>query len=879
MVPPNNLGPDLAGKPINETLYRRMIGSLMYLTATRPNIQFFTVLCVRYQSNPKESHLTAVKRILRYLKGTLTLGLYYPGFVLKGYLDSDYAGYNMDRKSTSGVVQTNNVVGNFNYPPNVPAYKPIMKFLQNCPLYNAFTNCLSVVYQNFLRELWSTVVAFDPFPSTDEPEKRPLKEFLIKFSVLNGQRTLTLDFNTFCSLNGLNYNNDKYVDHPTPKVLDGNYSYTKQVNSIQQLLANSLITWTEVDIGEIIYSDLVTKLLNNSRLKYVSYPRFISCALQVLLGSEYTHDKKFRFLPPILSNSNFTKDPSKVTDIELTARMIAINNKRVSVSPPHLATKPKKGSLGLDIIFMTPDEGTAKTTSCPEGSLGDKDSRGNIPPADMEPIHTPVVDPLGTGAKYQDDVEVKTPSPNQTQPEPSYVQESASDSSNPDLKRFDNTLPLTERQLIKYLRNMSRVLFNRITEKQWEHHEEASVSYTDLKASIKEYYEENIAHQDQTGQLVASSINSLDKSRSSIIDLYKGLNVITELLKDINNAVKDDPATNKKINEAIKTFAYALKQEEASAAWTKSSTNMAWNLGARMIVVEISQTALKCKVSSLKQDTSEIESMMANIYQAFKGQPSSASSSSVTLTLALTYILANVKGENATNTDTKEPPSHTEGESRDTTMDKEEKIKKADKETKLLAMSRLEVIKVVHKEAKKLGIDPKEAISTKAGIHVDMANRIKPEAIIDVRIHPNTKPIVASVFRNNDKRNFDIHNPFKFTDFGITELDKFGPIIQNKKNFVAKYLMISLSKRYERLKKILEELGIQSALPALVPKQVSSQTSRRKRKHMELEPEIKVHGLECNRSLPEGVPFVNSIVIEEPEYGIFFTDVFGDQSF
>ncbi|GJT82864.1 retrovirus-related pol polyprotein from transposon TNT 1-94 [Tanacetum coccineum] len=109
MVPPNNLGLDLAGKPVNETSYMGMIGSLMYLTATRPDIQFSTVLCARYQSNPKESHLTAVKRILRYLKGTLTLGLYYPkcsGFDLKGYSDSDYAGCNMDRKSTSGACQT-----------------------------------------------------------------------------------------------------------------------------------------------------------------------------------------------------------------------------------------------------------------------------------------------------------------------------------------------------------------------------------------------------------------------------------------------------------------------------------------------------------------------------------------------------------------------------------------------------------------------------------------------------------------------------------------------------------------------------------------------------------------------------------------------------
>ncbi|GJX10459.1 hypothetical protein Tco_0200318 [Tanacetum coccineum] len=239
------------------------------------------------------------------------------------------------------------------------------------------------------------------------------RKFLIKFLVLNGQRPLTLDFNTFCSSTGLSYNNGKYVDHPTPEVVKEElgkiainptgiyfYSSTEQVNSIQELLAFNLITGTEVDIGEIIYSDLVTKLLNKSRLKYVSYPRFISCALQVLLGSDYTQDKKFGFLPPILSNSNFTKDPSKVIDIELTAHMIAVNNQRDSVPPPPSAPKPKKGE-SQTVTPTLPKHG--KTTPYPEGSLRDKDSGGNIPPTDMKPIHNPVADPSGTGAKYQVD--------------------------------------------------------------------------------------------------------------------------------------------------------------------------------------------------------------------------------------------------------------------------------------------------------------------------------------------------------------------------------------------------------------------------------------------------------------------------------------------
>nr|GEX24852.1 hypothetical protein [Tanacetum cinerariifolium] len=104
MVPLNKLGPDLNGKAVNETQYRGMIGSLMYLTASRTDIQFLTCLYARYHENPKESRLIVVKRISRYLKGTPNLGLQYPkrsGFDLKGYSDSNCDGCNMDRKNTS----------------------------------------------------------------------------------------------------------------------------------------------------------------------------------------------------------------------------------------------------------------------------------------------------------------------------------------------------------------------------------------------------------------------------------------------------------------------------------------------------------------------------------------------------------------------------------------------------------------------------------------------------------------------------------------------------------------------------------------------------------------------------------------------------------
>ncbi|GJR80091.1 putative ribonuclease H-like domain-containing protein [Tanacetum coccineum] len=86
-------------------LYRSMIGSLMYLTASRPDIMFAVSACSRFQVTPKTSHLNAVKRIFRYLKGKPKLGLWYPrvsSFDLEAYLDNDYAGANLDRKSTTG---------------------------------------------------------------------------------------------------------------------------------------------------------------------------------------------------------------------------------------------------------------------------------------------------------------------------------------------------------------------------------------------------------------------------------------------------------------------------------------------------------------------------------------------------------------------------------------------------------------------------------------------------------------------------------------------------------------------------------------------------------------------------------------------------------
>ncbi|GKA51979.1 hypothetical protein Tco_0745175 [Tanacetum coccineum] len=108
MVGQSKLDEDPNGTPVDPTRYRGMVGSLMYLTASRPDLVFAVCMCARYQAKPTEKHLTAVKRVFRYLKGTINMGLWYPrdtGFNLTAFADADHAGCQDSRKSTSGSAQ------------------------------------------------------------------------------------------------------------------------------------------------------------------------------------------------------------------------------------------------------------------------------------------------------------------------------------------------------------------------------------------------------------------------------------------------------------------------------------------------------------------------------------------------------------------------------------------------------------------------------------------------------------------------------------------------------------------------------------------------------------------------------------------------------
>nr|GEZ04404.1 hypothetical protein [Tanacetum cinerariifolium] len=215
-------------------------------------------------------------------------------------------------------------------------------------------------------------------------------------------------------------------------------------------------------------------------------------------------------------------------------------------------------------------------------------------------------------------------SPNKDKPKPSHTPEtqvSDSDSSSLDLKKYDNTLPLTKRQLFKYLRKVSRVIFKIITKEQWAHHEEVVVSYVDLKACIEGYYEENVDHMDQTDKVIDATMNSLDKNSIAMGDLLNAFNGVTKTLKAIQDAIKEELILKKKAD-------------------------------------------IKSDISSIRQDTLEIKSMMTEIYQAFKGQ--STPSSSVPQPAVVSPVGKQMLGENVIHVATKEPPSHTEGETEDT---------------------------------------------------------------------------------------------------------------------------------------------------------------------------------------------------------------------
>lgn len=234
----------------------------------------------------------------------------------------------------------------------------------------------------------------------------------------------------------------------------------------------------------------------------------------------------------------------------------------------------------------------------------------------------------------------------------------------------DETAPLTKRVFTKFIKKATNALFRGVTKEVFNMHTEQAVHYLNLKDAVEEFHED-VREQN-------SSIDfSLTKMVSYLNQFIESLNKLNAGVTSVQDSVKDDPELTGKLLQASETyqlnsvnltellnlmkatnlqaFSTTVESVQSSltalqqlvAAESQASTSMAWTLGSRMSAIEGAQASMEAKVSTIQQDTSDIKSMMTEIYHAFKGTTPSASVS--TPTLAITVTLERAEGENVTD--------------------------------------------------------------------------------------------------------------------------------------------------------------------------------------------------------------------------------------
>ncbi|GJY87702.1 hypothetical protein Tco_0502330 [Tanacetum coccineum] len=168
MVEKSKLDEDLQGKPIDATLYRGMIGSLMYLTSSTPDLIYAVCLCARYQAKPTEKHLNAVKWIFRYLKGTINMGLWYSkdtSISLTAYADADHAGkiQYLDRKARNEKHVSENAKTSDKGRGRVKVViRVVLDSLALTPYYTAFLITIDVP-EVYMHQFWDSIYKHDTF--------------------------------------------------------------------------------------------------------------------------------------------------------------------------------------------------------------------------------------------------------------------------------------------------------------------------------------------------------------------------------------------------------------------------------------------------------------------------------------------------------------------------------------------------------------------------------------------------------------------------------------------------------------------------------------------------------------------------------------------
>ncbi|GJU46691.1 hypothetical protein Tco_1203957 [Tanacetum coccineum] len=266
-------------------------------TASRPDIQFSTCLCARYQANPKESQLVAVKRIFRYLKGTSNLGLWYlkgSGFDLKAYSDSDYAESEVEE-------ETKTITFSLSW------WDKPLSFTQDEFIYAiGLPICKDVVPlppKETIRAGLATLGLFDK-------DKPTLSSTILVNSSPLKMKYFTPIWKLFM----------QYI----VKCLGGMQGSHDQMNLNQQTITYFLIWGLEIDIGVIIFSDLIHKLQNgkkNMKLN-ICYTRFLSLTFEKLLGRNYISNDLTLVKPHTITAASFQKPLA--SEVLLTSHMLKV---------------------------------------------------------------------------------------------------------------------------------------------------------------------------------------------------------------------------------------------------------------------------------------------------------------------------------------------------------------------------------------------------------------------------------------------------------------------------------------------------------------------------------------------------------------------------
>ncbi|GJU57904.1 hypothetical protein Tco_1235670, partial [Tanacetum coccineum] len=316
MVPPNNLGPDLSGKAVNETQYRGMIRLLMYLTARRHDIQFSTCLCARYQANPKESHIITVKRIFSAKKQqSVAMSLAEAEYIVAAgccanilWMKSQLTNYDIIYEKLPIFCDNTSAIA-----------------ILNNPVLHSRTKHIDIRY-HFIR---------------DHILKGDIElHFILTQYQLADIFTKPLDELTFKRLIvELGYNGEIEAKGTLKKsclpprwrllmgqiiqCLGGKTGGLDQISNKDATILYYLANGVQVDYAKLIWEDLIHKLNKKTMEKFVPYPRFISLLLEHMM-LEYDNKELTINHTQVFSVHNWTLKPNQLEEPPFTTHMKAI---------------------------------------------------------------------------------------------------------------------------------------------------------------------------------------------------------------------------------------------------------------------------------------------------------------------------------------------------------------------------------------------------------------------------------------------------------------------------------------------------------------------------------------------------------------------------